>query len=884
MNWMRFGWRYWRDILRRRELERDMDEELRAHIALETRRRIDFGEAPDEARTSALRSLGSIDMVKEASRDAWTWQEVDRWIQDLRFACRQFRRNPGFTIAAILILGIGIGATSAIFTVVNSIILKPLAYHESSRLVSIQEKGIPGPLPVNAMHFNAWRDSTHAFDAMALIGGTTMNLTGSGEPERLPSARVSPALFPMLGVQPALGRLLRTEEDVPGRDHVVVIENDLWKRRFGGNPHIIGQTITLDGDWYEVVGVLPENFHFPKLSQLYAITVSGFRPQIWKPFALRKDEMDTIGDFNFICVARIAAGTSFAEARSELDLMMQTIRSEFPSQMTGLAAVMSPLQDQMVGRSRIGLELLLAAVSVVLLGACVNVASLLLTRISARRREIGIRAALGASRVRLTRQVLAESLLLSGFAGGCGIAVAYATIGAILRIAPADIPRLDELHPDIPMFLFAFSLSVFTGCVIGLLPAWRFTRADLHQAMTSSSRTATASAQTGRLRSILVSVEVGLTVLCLIAAGLLLRSFVNLLGVDRGFESERILTADIAFSEARYPGLDKKSEFLKTAIEHLQTLPGVTSVGVVNRLPLNGSGGNNGMIPEGTVTVGNPIVDIRTVNPDYLRTMGIVLYEGRSFDERDRSRNVAVISKSTAERIWGRQSSVGKRFRLGSSERPPIEIIGVAADIRGVRLDRPPEFTAYVPYWQGSFGIGAVTLAIKTVREPEDASAAIRTTIRNIDADMPLPPFRTMDQVVEQSVGERRFQLHLILLFGLIAVILAALGIYGTMSYAVAQRTNEVGIRIALGAQPRSIAGKIVIDALKSVAIGLLAGIPIALAATSALRSLLFGVTPRDPVTVIATCSIIVGIAILAAYLPARRASRIDPILALRQE
>jgi MacB-like periplasmic core domain len=303
-----------------------MDEQLRAHVALETQQRIDRGESPDEARTSALRDLGSLDRVKEASRDAWSWQWADRLMQDLRFACRQFRKNPGFTIATTLILGIGIGATSAMFTIVNTIILKPLAYSVSGRLVSIRE----GVLPVNAMHFITWRESTHALDAMALIGGTTMNLTGSGEPERLPAARVSPSLFPMLGVQPALGRLLRSEEDVPGRDHVVVIENDLWKRRFGGDPDIVGKTITLDGEPYEVAGVLPENFRFPKLSLLYTMTVTGFRPQIWKPFALRPDEIHPVGDYNFVCVARLTPGTTLADARSELDLMTERIRSDYP--------------------------------------------------------------------------------------------------------------------------------------------------------------------------------------------------------------------------------------------------------------------------------------------------------------------------------------------------------------------------------------------------------------------------------------------------------------------------------------------------------------------------------------------------------------------------
>ncbi len=883
MNGTRLTWKYWIDIFRRRQLEHDLDDEIRAHVALDVQQRIEGGEQADEARTAALREIGSVEAVKEATRDSWTWQAADRAIQDLRYSFRQLRKNPGFAIVAILTLAIGIGANSAIFSVVNTVILLPLAYHESARLVVVDEVTPGGRIPVNAMHFNEWRESARSFERMALIGGITMNLTGAGEPERIPAARVSPALFPMLGVQLKLGRTFLDEEDAPGRDHVVVIDNELWRRRFGSDPKIVGKMILLDDDKYEVVGVLPADFHFPQLSQLYAMTLAGLRPQLWKPFALRPQEMSPAGDHNFICIARLGSATSIAEARSELQIIMARIRSRMAPGWQLEAGVVS-LHDQMIARSSGGLELMLAAVGIPLLVGCVNITHLLLTRISARRREIATRAAIGASRGQLIRQVLAESLVLSILGAACSIFIAYGAIGLILRVAPADIPRLDEIRLDVHVFLFSLTISIMTGLLVGLLPALQMAKAELNQVMMSASRTTTASRHSERLRSILVSLEVALTALCLITGGLLLRSFLNLLNVDRGFETERILTTDITFTENRYSTIEKKSDFLKTAIERLQALPGVTSVGVINKLPLGGAGSNNRMIPESAAIATRPTADIRTVNPDYLPTMGIIVYEGRTFDESDRNRNVALISKSTAERIWSGQSPIGKRFRFGAVTRPLIEVIGVAADIRGVALDHQPEFTAYVPYWQGSFNFRGVSFTVKTLGEPSTLSAAIRAAIRDIDSDIPLSAFRTMDDVMAESLAQRRFQMDLVLLFGLVAVVLAALGIYGTMSYAVAQRTNEVGIRIALGAEPRSVIREVLTDALRAVTIGLLIGLPIALATAAGMRSFLFGVAGQDPVTFLVTCVVLCVIAVFAAYIPARRASKIDPMIALRND
>jgi len=812
----------------------------------------------------------------------------DTAVGDLRFALRMLRKNLGFSAIAIATLALGIGANTAVFSVVDSVILRPLAYREADRLFVIHEvvpkfSHIAPLIPVNAMHFLEWRKSMQSFNQLALISGVTYNLTGSGEPERIPAARVTPSLFPMLGVQAQLGRTFLEAEDQPGRDRVVLLSDELWRRRFAADPGVVGRKIMLDGRPYEIAGVLPASFHFPKLNQLFAMTVAEERPQLWKPFGLRDDELQPIGDFNFSCIARLKPGISPARTLSELNVVQARIASQFPEKVE-LRAALVPLQDQITGRSRTGLELMLAAVAAVLLIACVNIANLLLARATGRRREIAIRSALGAGSGRLVRQALAESLLLSGIGGVFGMAIAYAAIRLILARAPVDLPRMDEVHPDVRLLLFTVAISALAGVVFGILPAWRFARTDPQEAMRAGSRGNTAGRRSGGLRSLLVGLEVGLSAMCLIAGGLLLHSFVKLIRVDRGFEAERIVTVALNLPGSRYPNLEKRAAFVQSLLERVKSLPGVTAAGISNMLPLAGEGHNNLLSVEGrnAPMMDRPIADIRYVNPEYFRAMGIPLRAGRIFSEADRERKLALVSALTAARLWPGEDPIGKRFRQGGDESPLLEVVGVVGDVRGVSLNKAPSLTVYMPYWQTFFG--GASLAVRTAMDPRAASSAIRTAIRQIDPELPIPAFRTMEDIVAESVAQRRFQMNLVLLFAAAAMLLASLGIYGVVSHSVAQRTNEMGVRMALGARPAAIRRMVLRQSLLPVAFGLAAGVSASMALGRLLGSLLFGVSTGDPVTILGVVGLLIAVAAAATIIPARRATHVDPVTALRYE
>ena len=812
----------------------------------------------------------------------------DTAVGDLRFALRMLRKNLGFSAIAIATLALGIGANTAVFSVVDSVILRPLAYREADRLFVIHEvvpkfSHIAPLIPVNAMHFLEWRKSMQSFNQLALISGVTFNLTGSGEPERIPAARVTPSLFPMLGVQAQLGRTFLEAEDQPGRDRVVLLSDELWRRRFAADPGVVGRKIMLDGRPYEIAGVLPASFHFPKLNQLFAMTVAEERPQLWKPFGLRDDELQPIGDFNFSCIARLKPGISPARTLSELNVVQARIASQFPEKVE-LRAALVPLQDQITGRSRTGLELMLAAVAAVLLIACVNIANLLLARATGRRREIAIRSALGAGSGRLVRQALAESLLLSGIGGVFGMAIAYAAIRLILARAPVDLPRMDEVHPDVRLLLFTVAISALAGVLFGILPAWRFARTDPQEAMRAGSRGNTAGRRSGGLRSLLVGLEVGLSAMCLIAGGLLLHSFVKLIRVDRGFEAERIVTVALNLPGSRYPNLEKRAAFVQSLLERVKSLPGVTAAGISNMLPLAGEGHNNLLSVEGrnAPMMDRPIADIRYVNPEYFRAMGIPLRAGRIFSEADRERKLALVSALTAARLWPGEDPIGKRFRQGGDESPLLEVVGVVGDVRGVSLNKAPSLTVYMPYWQTFFG--GASLAVRTAMDPRAASSAIRTAIRQIDPELPIPAFRTMEDIVAESVAQRRFQMNLVLLFAAAAMLLASLGIYGVVSHSVAQRTNEMGVRMALGARPAAIRRMVLRQSLLPVAFGLAAGVSASMALGRLLGSLLFGVSARDPITVLGVVALLSAVAAAATLIPAHRATHVDPVTALRWE
>ena len=554
------------------------------------------------------------------------------------------------------------------------------------------------------------------------------------------------------------------------------------------------------------------------------------------------------------------------------------------SEKVELRAALVPLQEQITGRARTGLQLMLAAVGAVLLIGCVNIANLLLARATTRRREMAIRSAIGASSGRLARQMLVESLLLSGLGGLTGVMIAYAAIRVILASAPVDLPRLDEIHLDARVLLFTMGISIVAGLLFGFFPAWRFAQADPQDAMRSGARGATVGKGTGRLRSLLVTLEVGLSALCLVAGGLLLHSFFKLLDVNRGFETQRIVTVSLNLPNTRYPDREKRAAFLQSMLEHVQVLPGVTSAGVSNMLPLGGEGGNNLVAPEGSKVplMERSLADIRQVSPDYFRTLGIPLRTGRFFGEGDRSHNVALVSPLTAERLWPGQNPLGKRFRIGGDQSPLMEVIGIAGDVRGVSLNKNPSATVYVPYWQRAFN--QISLAVKTAMEPLAASSAIRAAIRAVDPELPVPAFRTMDEIVAESVAQRRFQMTLVLLFGLTALLLASLGIYGVVSYSVAQRTNEMGIRMALGAPRAGIRSLVLRQSLPPVMLGLGVGVVASLALGRVLSSLLFGVGAGDPLTIFTVIALLSAVAIVAAYIPAHRATQVDPITALRYE
>jgi len=794
-------WRRMRVMIGRRQFDRELREEIQLHIELRAERLHQAGLSREDATYAAHRRFGNATRLTDESRDLWTFRWVEALGQDVRYACRAMRKNLAFALTAVLTLSLGIGANTVIFSVVDTAILRPLSYRDADRLVVVHEiPGFFGLNRVNGMHFGMWRTMTRSFEQMALLGGMAMNLTSSGEPERIQAARVSPSLFFMLGIRAQLGRTFVDADDQPGNDRVVVLGDQLWRRHFEADPQVIGRSIELDGQAYEVVGVLPSSFHFPTLASLYPMTIDEGRPEIWKPMALRPDELKSGGRYEFACIARLKPGVALAQASADINVAQSQVARLAPQRLDLRAAVV-PLQDQIVARARSGLELLLAAVVAVLVIGCVNTTNLLLARNAVRRRETALRRAIGASRGRLVWQMVVESLVLSGLGGAVGVALAFAALQVILASAPADVPRVDEMRLDGRVLLFTLLVSSVTGIIVGVLPAWRFATVDLQEAMKSVARTSTASRGARRLRSLLVSLEVGLSAMCLIAGGLLLHSFAKLMSVEKGFDSARLVTVDVNLPDYRYSNVQKKAAFVHALLERVASLPGVAAVGVSNKLPLTGEGGGSFLRAEGRTVPG--LAYYRVVNPDYFRTMAIPLQHGRIFTETDRDRPVALVSVLTAERLWPGQNAIGQRFRAGPETSPLNEVIGVVSDVRGVSLMNKVSPTVYLPYWQNFYG--QASLVVKITTDPASSALAIREAIRAIDAELPASAFRTMDETVLESVAQQRFQMQLVLLFGVAAMVLASLGVYGVVSYAVAQRTTEIGIRRALGAPATSI-------------------------------------------------------------------------------
>jgi len=871
-------------IVDRNRAETALDDELRAFVDMAAADRIRDGATPEEARRMALMHLGGVEQAKERVRTARHGAWLDEVSRDVRYALRMCRRNPGFSAVVVATLAIGIGANTAVFSVVDAVLLRPLTYAAPDRLVMVHET-LPtrGRIPVAAFEFEEWRRAAHSFEHISLMAVAPVVLTRAGDPERLEAARVSASLFPMLGIEAAIGRTFRPDEEIVGRDHVAVLSDGLWRTRFGADSSIVGRTITLNDEAYLVSGVLPPRFRFPRLEQVFVMGISGGQPQVWLPFAITDADR---GENSFATIARLKIGVSPEQARAEATTILSDVLKRIPNA-PQLGVDVVPLQQQITGASRQALALLWAAIAAVLVIACANIASLMLSRSAARGHELAIRGALGASRGTLLRHSLLDSMTLAVLGGVGGVVLAISMLPLLLRLAPPTIPRLDEVTVDGRVLVFAAMVTLATGVVVGLFPARRAARSDLIESLRVTTRSASLGGRHADFRRVMVAAQIAVTLACLTAAGLVIQSLRNVLKVDPGFTTEGLLTVDVSLSPGRYGNRDARAAFVRQALQHVESIAGVTSVGFVNRLPFSGISMNSVLATEGTersaiLMSERPLADVRSVDAAYFRTLGIPVVRGELFEEAARSRSVAVVSAGMANRAWPGESAIGKRFRLSAQPDQLIEVIGVVGDVRNMGFEAGRSLTVYLPYWQGF--LNATSFVVRTGSDPTAAASAVRAAISVVDNDVPIDSMSTMRGIVAESVEARTFQVTLLTLFGAIAVALSGIGVFGVMSYAVAQRRKEFGVRMALGATPLSLQHMVVGNAVRLVSAGAAVGLPLAVTAAYFMRDLLFDVDPRDVRVLVSSSAVIVVVGLIAAWIPAHRATQTDPITTLRFE
>ncbi len=805
---------------------------------------------------------------------------------DVRYAMRTLVREPAFSGLCVLMLALGIGANTAIFSIVNAVLLRALPYREPDRLVSLREI-IPAvaatypSLPVSARHFTELRQRSSSFESLSAISTGTSTLTGEGEPERLPLAKISANLFETLGVQPKLGRAFLQGEDNEGHDRVAVIGDGFWKRRFHADPGVIGKTILLDRVPCTVIGVLPASFQFPAGAILDTGPALLERPEVFKPVVFSKGELDELmGAFNYPVIARLKPGVSRAKAAAELNVIATQLE-KMSGEKVNLKASVTPLQESLVGRSRRSLTVLLCAVGAVLLIVCVNLANIMLARAERRGREWAVRSALGATRACLVRQVLAETVLIALLGGILGVGLAAGSLRELVRNAPPDIPRLDEVSLDLRVLLFALMVTAGTGVLFGLAPAWHCTRNDPQAVLRAGGRTATGEKQGATFRNALVGVEVGMGTVLLVLAALLGTSFMRVMHAEQGFRAPAVLAADVAIPWAAYEKPEQRNRFHEEVLDRLRSQPGVISCAISTALPLSGETWVDvAWVPgDSRPPVERPVANVRFVSQDYLRTMGIRLLAGRTFSERERTRKVAILSERLAQQLWPGQNALGRQFTRGDQQL--YEVIGVAGDVRA-DPDKAPVAMMYRPYWD--WAPSQVMLVARAAADPRLLAAVIRNVVRSVDRDVPVPAMRTMQEILEDSVAQRRFQMLLSASFAATALLLAALGIYGVVSYTVARRTNEMGIRMALGARPWHLRRMVLIQAMTPVAVGLAIGTCGALIAGTLVGSMMYEISTRDPRTIAGVVSLLFIVAALACWSPTQRAIKVDPIEALRYE
>jgi len=808
---------------------------------------------------------------------------LDDLLRDLRYGIRLLLKNPGFSAVAIATLALGIGANTAIFSVVNGVLLRPLPYRDPDRVVLIAEKTTYPTLSTSYQNYVDWRDQSRSFEAMEATRASTITLTGVGDPERLNCRMATAGLFPMLGVGAQLGRTFLPEEDKANGAPVALLSYGLWQSRFGGSKDILGKPITLDSQPATVIGIMPAGFQVIQPADVYlpftpwAVTLPDDRN--WHP--------------GIFPLARLKPGVSRAQARTEMIGITKRLEAQYPLYNTGKSADVVGLQDQLVQSSRPALLLMLGAVSFVLLIACANVANLLLARAAGRGREVAIRSALGAGRGRMIRQLLTESVLLSAAGGLAGLFLAWLALGPLLQLAADSVPQGMPITVDGWVLLFTAAVSLLTGLFFGLVPALRTARLDLRETLNEGGRGATAGPGQQRLRGLLVASEIALAVLLLIGSGLLLRSFTRLQEVAPGFRPDHLLVADLPLSQTAYAQPARRFQFFDRLVERARALPGVRSAAAASFLPVSGGGwGIHFNIKRQPPKGPNDFTaaGYRAISAGYLETLGVPLMQGRLLTPADdeNARPVVVINATMLKTFFGNQNPLGKLMQLGAlpdEEVPWMEVVGVVGDVRpGLGVD--PQAEMYLPYRQADkvLPVFQLTLVLRTAGDPLSVSSALRGALAEVDPDQPLVKVRTMEETMAGSVAPSRFRTWLIGIFAGLAVLLAAVGVHGVMSYTVTHRTSEIGVRVTLGAQPRDIFRAIMGEGMKFALLGVGCGLAGGLALSRLMESFLFGVSATDPMTFLGVPILLILVALVASFVPARRATRIDPMRALRYE
>jgi predicted permease len=802
--------------------------------------------------------------------------------QDLRFGFRQLLRKPGFALIAVLSLALGIGANTAIFSLVDAVLIRPLPFHDPDRLVMVWEDATSVGFPRNTSapaNYADWRSQNQVFEDMAAIRWPSYNLTDEGEPENVKAQAVTANFFPLLGIKPELGRSFTQEEDQPGRNKVALISYGLWQRRFGGDPALIGKEILLDGEKNTIIGVMPPGFQF-----------MGKETGLWVPMAFSREQLANRGSHYLTVVARLKSSVTLAQAQAEIAAITQRILRDNPIRGFEFGSTVIPLREQLAGDVRPALIVLLVAVGFVLLIACANIANLLLSRGAARFREIAVRAALGAGRRRIVRQLLTESLLLAIAGGVAGILFAWLSFSFLKQLIPSGMALNSVVRIDARIFGFTLLLSLLTGIIFGLAPALQAAQVDLNEALKQSGGRTGTGAGHRRLRSALVIIEIALALVLLVGAGLLIQTFLRLRALDIGLEAENVLTARTMLPLSKYGELPKRAAFYQQVLERVRALPGVVSAGYTTAVPLTWKGGTNSFAVEGREhRVGQDAI-ARQASTGYMETMGIKLKRGRFFDERDvaQSQPVSIINETMAHQYWPGGDALGKRFKLGNpdSQMPWVTVVGVIGDVKGMGLEAPPKAEMFFPYQQmpDAFWNAPQDLTVRTSGAPMNIAAAVRQAVWSVDRNQPVSNIRTMEEVLAEEVAQRRIGMLLLAAFAALALLLASMGIYGVLSYAVAQRTQEIGIRMALGADRKGVLRMVLGDGMRLATAGIAIGLGVSFALTRLMAGLLFGVSASDPRTLGAVTLLLIAVALIACYVPARRAAKVDPMIALRCE